>query len=130
MPFYDSCRHSEELFPVRVVETLPVSVLKKLQGLPSEVFYAWLSLLTFCCNSVGKGSCISNYPSEWLPLLWSCMLFSFFLFLLMFIFLKKLHACFYDAQFLQTWLCMLCWIFLSVVESTIMLLHPGIMDFS
>lgn len=32
-------RHSEELTPVRVLETLPVDVLRRTRGLPNEVLY-------------------------------------------------------------------------------------------
>jgi hypothetical protein len=32
-------RHSEELIPIRVLETLPVDVLRRTRGLPNEVLY-------------------------------------------------------------------------------------------
>lgn len=44
-------RHTEELVPVRVLETLPVDILRRTRGLPSKVKYnsEWHSLTVIAC---------------------------------------------------------------------------------
>lgn len=43
-------RHSEDLIPVRVLETLPIDTLRRSRGLPSEVIYLNLVLETLTIN--------------------------------------------------------------------------------
>ncbi|RWR85548.1 carbon catabolite repressor protein 4 5 isoform X2 [Cinnamomum micranthum f. kanehirae] len=52
-------KHSVELVPVKVVETLPVSNLKKLQGLPSEMNVANMHANILIKADFGIGSCFS-----------------------------------------------------------------------
>ena len=40
---FDSHRHTEELVPVRVLETLPIDTLRRSGGLPSEVPFIFVN---------------------------------------------------------------------------------------
>jgi len=43
-------RHSDDLVPLRVLETLPIDILRRSGGLPSEVIYLKLVLETIFGN--------------------------------------------------------------------------------
>jgi len=45
-------RHSDDLVPLRVLETLPIDILRRSGGLPSEVIYLKLVLETIFCNAL------------------------------------------------------------------------------
>lgn len=44
------CRHTSDLKPTRVMDTVPIDILQKTRGLPSKV-------RTFCCNFKFKPDC-------------------------------------------------------------------------
>lgn len=53
------CRHSEELTPVRVLETLPIDILRRTRGLPNEVLYLKPGLI--CNYAYGLSSMLNNH---------------------------------------------------------------------
>ena len=44
---FDWHRHTEELVPVRVLETLPIDTLRRSGGLPSEVPFIFVSIRSY-----------------------------------------------------------------------------------